>query len=148
MTPAVSARRARGDRGSVTVLMIGATMIVMFVGWIAFTMWNGSNERRQLAAAADQAAQAGATALDAAAFRATGTRHLDPAAAEQRAIANLAEQNIDDKLIDYSVNATTEQIVVVLEGKVDIGLLRVFDVNHGPIDVRVTAIGIPIQEAP
>ena len=60
--------------------MIGSTMIVMFVGWIAFTMWNGSNERRQLAAAADQAAQAGATALDPAAFRATGARQLDPAA--------------------------------------------------------------------
>ena len=69
MTRTVSARRAQDDRGSITLLMIGSTMIVMFVGWIAFTMWNGSNERRQLAAAADQAAQAGATALDAAAFR-------------------------------------------------------------------------------
>jgi hypothetical protein len=148
MTPTVSARRARDDRGSVTLLMIGATMIVMFVGWIAFTMWNGSNERRQLAAAADQAAQAGATALDAAAFRATGARQLDPAAAEQRAIASLADQDIEDKLTDYSVNATADQIVVVLEGQVDIGLLRIFDVNSGPIEVRVTAVGIPSEEVP
>ena len=132
MTRTVSARRARDDRGSITLLMIGATMIVMFVGWIAFTMWNGSNERRQLAAAADQAAQAGATALDAAAFRASGARQLDPAAAEQRALASLADQDIDDMLTDYSVNATADQIVVVLEGQVDIGLLRIFDVNSGP----------------
>ena len=67
MSRPTASRRARGDRGSITLLMIGSTMIVMFVGWLAFTMWNGSNERRQLAAAADQAAQAGATALDPAA---------------------------------------------------------------------------------
>jgi Flp pilus assembly protein TadG len=148
MTRTVSARRARDDRGSVTLLMIGATMIVMFVGWIAFTMWNGSNERRQLAAAADQAAQAGATALDVTAFRATGVRQLDPAAAEQRAIASLADQDIEDKLTDYAVNATAGQIVVALEGQVDVGLLRIFHVNGGPIEVRVTAVGIPSQEAP
>jgi hypothetical protein len=148
MTRTVSARRAHGDRGSVTLLMIGATMIVMFVGWIAFTMWNGSNERRQLAAAADQAAQAGATALDVTAFRATGARQLDPAAAEQRAIASLADQGIEDKLTNYAVDATADQIVVVLEGQVDIGLLRIFDVNNGPIEVRVTAVGIPSEEVP
>ena len=111
MSRPVDARRGRGDRGSITLLMIGSTMIVMFVGWIAFTMWNGSNERRHLAAAADQAAQAGATALDPAAFRASGARQLDPSAAEQRALDNLAEQGIDDMLTDYSVNATADQIV-------------------------------------
>ena len=46
-------------------------------------------------------------------------------------------------LTDYSVNATADQIVVVLEGQVDVGLLRIFDVNSGPIEVRVTAVGIP-----
>ena len=148
MSRPADARRARGDRGSITLLMLGSTMIVMFVGWLAFTMWNGSNERRQLAAAADQAAQAGATALDPAAFRASGARQLDPSAAEQRALDNLAEQGIDDMLTDYSVNATADQIVVVLEGEVDIGLLRIFDVNSGPIEVRVTAIGIPSEETP
>ena len=137
--------------------MIGSTMIVMFVGWLAFTMWNGSNERRQLAAAADQAAQAGATALDPGAFRASGARQLDPSAAEQRALENLAEQGIDDMLTDYSVNATADQIVeehrdearlVCLEGEVDVGLLRIFDVNSDPIEVRVTAIGIPTEDTP
>ena len=148
MSRPTDSRRARGDRGSITLLMIGSTMIVMFVGWLAFTMWNGSNERRQLAAAADQAAQAGATALDPVAFRASGARQLDPSTAEQRALDNLAGQGIDDMLTDYSVNATAEQIVVVLEGQVDIGLLRIFDVDSGPIEVRVTAIGIPAEGTP
>ena len=53
----------------ITLWMLGVTLIVMFVGWFSVTMWTGSSQRRQLAAAADQAAQAGATALDADAFR-------------------------------------------------------------------------------
>ena len=141
-------RRGRGTTGSVTLLMIGVTMIVMFVGWFSFTMWNGSNERRQLAAAADQAAQAGATALDAAAFRASGVRQLDPAAAEQRAIASLADQDIEDMLTDYSINATADQIVVVLEGQVDVGLLRIFDVNRGPDRSPCHRRRHPPEEAP
>jgi Flp pilus assembly protein TadG len=148
MTPTVSARRARDDRGSVTLLMIGATMIVMFVGWIAFTMWNGSNERRQLAAAADQAAQAGATALDAAAFRATGARQLDPALAEQRASESLTLQGVSGLLTSYQISADTGRVTVTLEGEIDIGLLRIFDVDDDPIEVRVTAIGYPQGGAP
>ena len=73
-----TARRGRGDNGSITLLMIGATLIVMFVGWLAFTLWAGASERRQLASAADQAAQAGATALNVTVFRQSGTRQLDP----------------------------------------------------------------------
>ena len=48
----------------ITLWLLGVTLIVMFVGWFSVTMWTGSSQRRQLAAAADQAAQAGATALD------------------------------------------------------------------------------------
>jgi hypothetical protein len=132
----------------ITLWILGVTLIVMFVGWFSVSMWTGSGERRQLAAAADQAAQAGATALDVAAFRASGIRQLDPGMARQRALANLAEQGIDDLLTDYRVTASTAQVVVVLDGEVDIGLLRIFDVNDDPIRVHVTAVGYPRGAAP
>jgi Flp pilus assembly protein TadG len=139
----MSRRRARGDDGMITVWILGVTLIVMFVGWFAVSMWTGSSERRQLAAAADQAAQAGATALDVTAFRNSGARQLDPAQAKQRALASLAGQGIDDLLTNYEVTANSAQVVVVLDGEVDIGLLRIFDVNRGPIEVHVTAVGYP-----
>ena len=94
-------RRGRGDDGMITLWLLGVTLIVMFVGWFSVTMWTGSSQRRQLAAAADQAAQAGATALDVDAFRQSGVRQLDPALAEQRALGSLAEQGIDDLLTGY-----------------------------------------------
>ena len=90
-----------------TIWMLGVTLIIMFVGWFSVTMWTGSRQRRQLAAAADQAAQAGATALDVTAFRSSGVRQLDPGLAEQRAEGSLAEQDIDDLLTGYEIEATT-----------------------------------------
>jgi hypothetical protein len=37
---------------------------------------------------------------------------------------------------------------VVVEGEVDVGLLRIFDINDDPIPVRVTAVGYPQEGAP
>jgi len=143
-----TARRGRGDNGSITLLMIGATLIVMFVGWLAFTLWAGASERRQLASAADQAAQAGATALNVTVFRQSGTRQLAPDLAEQRALDSLTSQGVDDLLTSYRISADTAQVTVILEGEIDIGLLRIFDLNDDPIQVRVTAVGYPQGGAP
>ena len=57
-------------------------LIVLFLGAISFDLWSGFSTRRSYAGAADQAAQAGANALDESLFRSTGERRLDPARAE------------------------------------------------------------------
>jgi uncharacterized protein (DUF849 family) len=74
-----------------------------------------------LASAADQAAQAGATALDVDVFRTTGVRQLDPGLAERRALDALASQNLD-RITGVSINATTQQVVVVVEADVELGV--------------------------
>ena len=79
---AMSRRRCAGDRGSVTVWTLGMVLVVMFLGAISFDLWSGFATRREYAGAADQAAQAGANALDEALFRSTGERKLDPQRAE------------------------------------------------------------------
>jgi Flp pilus assembly protein TadG len=140
--------RPSDDRGAITLWVLGVTLIVMFVGWFSVTLWTGSDQRRQLAAAADQAAQAGATALDTNAFRTTGVRQLDPALARQRALDNLAQQHIDQLLANYRVDASATQITVTLDGQVDIGLLRIFDAGDGSIAVHVSATGYPQGATP
>ena len=57
-------------------------LIVLFLGAISFDLWSGFATRRDYAGAADQAAQAGANALDETLFRSTGERKLDPARAK------------------------------------------------------------------
>ena len=87
-------RRCRDDRGSVTVWTLGMVLVVLFLGAISFDLWSGFATRRDYAGAADQAAQAGANALDETLYRSTGQRKLDPARAEELASANLASQDL------------------------------------------------------
>lgn len=142
----MSDSRCRGDRGSITVWTLGMVLIVMFVGAIAFDLWSGFATRRDYAGAADQAAQAGADALDEALFRSTGERRLDPARAEDLARANLASQHLAG-VTAIAVEATADQVVVELTGVVDVGLLRVFG-GDDPLVVHVRAVGQPREVSP
>ena len=145
MTPqcdsTTTSRRGRGETGSVTLWGLGMVMILFFVGWITFDLYAATSARRTLAAAADQAAQAGANALDATTFRATGIRQLDPAVAEQNAIDNLTSQHLRG-VTNSSVYADRTQIHVTLDTDIDVGLLRLF-ADDTPIHISVTAIGTP-----
>ena len=72
----------RRDAGTVTIWTMAMMLGVALLGWLSLSVWAVFAERRDLAAAADQAAQSGATALDIDEFRATGITQLDPDLAE------------------------------------------------------------------
>ena len=139
-------RRCHGDCGSVTVWTLGMVLVVLFVGAISFDLWSGFATRRDFAGAADQAAQAGANALDETLYRTTGERRLNPARAEDLARANLASQNLAG-ITAISVDATADQVVVELTGAVDVGLLRIFG-GDDPLVVHVRAVGQPREDTP
>jgi Flp pilus assembly protein TadG len=139
-------RRCRDDRGSVTVWTLGMVLIVLFLGAISFDLWSGFATRRDYAGAADQAAQAGANALDETLYRSSGERRLDPARAEELASANLASQDLVG-ITAIQVEATPDQIVVELTGTVDVGLLRIFG-GGDPLVVHVRAVGQPREVSP
>lgn len=139
-------RGLRHDQGSVTVWTLGMVLVVMFLGAISFDLWSGFSTRRNLAAAADQAAQAGANALDEGLFRSTGERRLDPDRAEALADQNLAAQDLDG-LTSVVVDADTDRVVVELTADVDVGLLRIFGGGE-PLVVHVRAVGQPREATP
>ncbi len=139
-------RRAGDDRGSITVWTLGMVLIVMFVGAISFDLWSGFATRREFAGAADQAAQAGANALDEALFRSTGERRLDPSRAEALAQENLATQNLDG-VTGVVIDADADQVVVELTANVDVGLLRIFG-GGDPLVVHVRSVGQPREATP
>jgi Flp pilus assembly protein TadG len=121
-------------------------LVIMFLGAISFDLWNGFATRRDYAGAADQAAQAGANALDESLFRASGERRLDPARAEALATENLAAQNLDG-VTSAVIEATADQVVIELTATVDVGLVRIFG-DGDPLVVHVRSVGRPRQDTP
>ena len=135
-----------GDRGSVTVWTLGMVLIVLLLGALSFDLWSGFGTRRDYAGAADQAAQAGANALDTARFRSTGERKLDPERAEQLAAENLATHGLAN-VTGVEIEATADEVVVEVTGDVDVGLLRIFG-GGDPLVVHVRAVGQPREVTP
>ena len=134
------------DRGSVTVWTLGMVLVVLFLGALSFDLWSGFSTRREYAGAADEAAQAGANALDEALYRSTGERKLDPQRAETLAAENLAAQALRG-VTDVVIQASAEQVTVELTASVDVGLLRIFG-GGDPLVVHVRSIGQPREANP
>ncbi|MFM8305094.1 MAG: pilus assembly protein TadG-related protein [Actinomycetota bacterium] len=129
-------------RGSVTVWLLGLALMLVPLGGLALDLGRASSERRALAAAADAAALAGGGALDEARYRRDGTVALDPRLAEQRAHVSLAAQLDRAALRSVVVRADPEQVTVVVEGAVDLTLLRLVD-GGAPFTVRVSSTARP-----
>ena len=101
-------------------------LVVMFLGAISFDLWSGFATRRDYAGAADQAAQAGANALDESLFRSTGERKLDPAASRGARQQTTSPRRASTASPAVAIDATADQVVVELTATVDVGLLRIF----------------------
>src|SRR5262249_61898940 len=100
--------------------MLGLCLMLLLLGGISLALWRAFSERRSLAAAADAAAVAGASALDEAAYRGSGAVRLVPADARRRALASLADQLDRRALRDTRVEATEDGGTGVVGGGGDV----------------------------
>jgi len=120
--------------------MLGLCLMLFLLGGISLDLWRAFSERRSLAASADAAAVAGASALDEAAYRSSGSVRLVPADARRRARASLAGQLDRRALRDARIEATEEEVTVVVGGAVDFSLLQIAAPgDEFAITVRATA---------
>jgi Flp pilus assembly protein TadG len=125
MTRRRSSREVSRESGTITMWMLGLCVMLLLLGGISLDLWRAFSERRSLAATADAAAVAGASALDEAAYRSSGVVRLLPADAERRAQASLAEQLDRRALRDARVVATEDEVRVTVGGAVDFSLLQI-----------------------
>jgi Flp pilus assembly protein TadG len=116
---------ARRESGTITLWMLGLCLMLFLLGGISLDLWRAFSERRSLAASADVAAVAGASALDEAAYRSTGAVRLVPADAQRRARASLADQLDNRALRDARVEANEDTVIVTVGGSVDFSLLQI-----------------------
>jgi len=130
----------RRESGTITIWILGLCLMLFLLGGISLDLWRAFSERRALAAAADAAALAGASALDEGAYRRAGTVQLVPADAERRAAASLARQLDRGALTGSQVRATDQIVVVEVTGDVDFSLLQLLSPGDSfGITVRATA---------
>ena len=113
------------ESGTITLWMLGLCLMLFLLGGISLDLWRAFSERRSLAATADAAAVAGASALDEAAYRNSGAVRLVAADAQRRARASLADQLDRRALRDARVEATEDAVMITVGGSVDFSLLQI-----------------------
>ena len=140
-----SRQERRSDRGDAMVVwcLLLAVMLLP-LGGLSVDLWHGLAVQRQLQSAAEDAAAAGASGIDTAAYRQTGCILLDPAAAEALARTNLTSQGglgpLADAGVEVSPNHT--QISVSLTEAVRLTLLSWVE-GDKPLMVSASASSRP-----
>jgi Flp pilus assembly protein TadG len=115
-------------------------VLLLPLGGLSVDLWHGIEVQRQLQSAAEDAALAGSSGIDAQEYRGTGCIVLDPASAVALAQANLASQSGLGPLTgaDFEVSPDGEQISVTLRTDVKLTLLSLVEGDR-PLVVVATA---------
>ena len=130
------------DRGSVTIWMLGLSMLLLLFGGLALDYWRGLALQRELAAVADSAALAAASGIDEVVDRTTGDLVLDPVRSRGLAETAIAWQGAE--VLESAVDVDPDLVTVTLTGEVELGLLGVFVDQSEPLTVAARATASPL----
>jgi hypothetical protein len=133
------------ERGTITFWLLGLCLMLFALGGISIDLWRSFSARRALAAGADAAALAGASAIDEDRYRSTGSLVLLPEMAERRARSSLSSQVDTAALRTVDVDATERSVTVVVRGNVSFSLLGLL--GRGDFDLEVSATAVPRRSA-
>jgi Flp pilus assembly protein TadG len=126
---------ARGDRGAATLWMVFGTVIVMAVCGLVFDGGALISAKRDTINDAEEAARAGAQAIDVAAvYGPAGHRQLDPAAATARAEAFLATNGWQG-----TATADTTSVTVTITRRQSMTFLATFGLTDRTVTGTATA---------
>ncbi len=132
----------KSERGSVTIWVLGLSMLLLVFGGLALDYWRALALQRELASVADSAAIAAASGIDEETYRTTGDVVLEPARARGLAEAAVSWQGVEVLATDVVVAPTS--VSVSLTAAVELGLLGVFVDQEEPLTVRGTATAVPV----
>ncbi len=137
----------RTERGSITTMGVGLSLILFVVGGISIDLWRVVAARQDLVQRADSAAAAGANAIDTDEFRLTGELILDPQTAVRAAEQVLGAPSTWDFTGTGRVEARDpdglpDDMVVSLTRVVDLALLGVLS-DQRSITISVESVASP-----
>ncbi|CAN5461501.1 hypothetical protein BH23ACT9_BH23ACT9_36390 [soil metagenome] len=132
----------RSDGGSVTAWLLVVPLLLLVMGGLSLDLWAALSVRGRVAAIADDAAAAGATAVSVADLRDGGTARVDAGEASARAL-RAVDTHPDAALVTARTVATGDRLVsVTVDGEVVFTLLRLVGATTAP--VRVTGHAAPV----
>ncbi len=131
-----------GESGSVTVWMVLTPLLVLLLGGMSLDLWAALSARGRIAAIADDAAIAGATAVAVTELRddlGDQAPVLDPHHAQARALAAVDAHPQSGLVTGRSVSASPDIVTVTVEGQYQFLLLRMVGATTAPISVTGSA---------
>jgi len=134
----------RSERGSVTFWTLGLSVLLLMFGGLAIDFWRALALQRELAAVADSLAVAAASGIDEEHYRLTGEVIIDPSRALGLGSAYVGSQDVD--LTDMSVVTAVDgsSVSVLVEGRLDLGLIGLFVDQSEPLTVNAQAMAVPV----
>ncbi len=141
--PVSKLRMRRSERGSVTIWMLGLSVLLLLFGGLALDFWRGLALQRELAAVADSAAIAAASGIDEEYYRATGEVILDATRSRALALTSVAAQDVDLSSVSSTTSADLVSVTVIVIAELELGLLGVFVDESEPLTVRASATASP-----
>lgn len=110
--------RTAGDRGQITAFVVPLVAALLMLGGLGLDGGLALAAKTRALGHAQEAARAGAQALDLAAYRTDGTVRLDPDQARQRALAYLHDSGVSGTATatedDVTVTVTTDYATQLL----------------------------------
>ena len=134
---------SRSERGSVTIWMLGLSVLLLLFGGLALDFWRGLALQRELAAVADSAAIAAASGIDEEYYRTTGEVILDATRSRALALTSVAGQDVDLSSVSSTTSADLDSVTVIVIARLELGLLGVFIDESEPLTVRASATASP-----
>lgn len=135
----------RAERGSVTMWMLGLSLLLLAFGGLAVDYWRALALQRELAAVADSAAVAGASGIDESHYRATGEVVLAPGRTMGLVARSVDFQGVDLADVEVTFSPDNTSVTVVVRGEVELGLLRILIDEDDPMQVTASATAFPLR---
>lgn len=130
--------RVCGEKGHAMLLVLGILVVCFAVAGVAVDITRAALLRRTLQAAADSAATAGASQLDASRYYSTGGEmaRLDPSRAGEAAAAVLSTRR---ELGSVRAVSGAEGVRIVVGSRVRTSFLRIIGVRHLAVTAEASA---------
>ena len=134
----------RSERGSITLWMLGLSLLLLLFGGLAVDFWRALALQRELAAIADSASVAAASGIDEERYRATGEVLIDADRAAGIGSSYVASQDValDDVVFTTALDGLSVSVLVV--DHLDLGPIGVFVDQTAPLTVTAEATAVPV----